>query len=149
MDCPSCRKPTMELINVGDINTELDRCSVCNGLWFDRHELETIMDVAVKGLKVPPGAEAIDLVCPRDGEPMYSFHYPQTQVRICMCAKCDGIWLDRDELPQIKKIRTDLREQGKLETTAARSGLIGRIVHFFETAFGDLKDELDPEVDSD
>ncbi len=47
MRCPKCG---MELIEIDYKNIKIDKCSVCEGIWFDAGELETIMKLEKTGL---------------------------------------------------------------------------------------------------
>lgn len=107
MPCPRCQAHTLQAVQLKDPPVEIDRCSDCGGLWFDARELEMIMDVAVKELAIPSGAEKSGLACPRDGEVLYAYNYPQTDVTVDMCPGCTGLWLDAGELQEIKRVRSN------------------------------------------
>ena len=47
MRCPKCG---MELIEIDYKNIKIDKCSDCEGIWFDAGELETIMQLEKTGL---------------------------------------------------------------------------------------------------
>ena len=47
MRCPKCG---MELIEIDYKNIKIDKCSDCEGIWFDAGELETIMKLEKIGL---------------------------------------------------------------------------------------------------
>ena len=47
MRCPKCG---MELIEIDYKNIKIDKCSDCEGIWFDAGELETIMKLEKTGL---------------------------------------------------------------------------------------------------
>ena len=129
MNCPTCRDASLQSLQLKDTYTEIDRCTLCGGLWFDRKELEDIMDVAAKDLIVPSDAVKTDLACPRDGNTLYAYTYPQTSVTVDMCRECAGLWLDDGELQEIKRIRS---ERAKLTTEPE-----GPFERFFEW-IGDL-----------
>jgi Zn-finger nucleic acid-binding protein len=46
MKCPVCKVSTTA---VGYDKIELDYCSVCHGIWFDRGELELLLDTLTRG----------------------------------------------------------------------------------------------------
>ena len=142
MQCPSCRKKTLEEFKVGNIETVVDRCKVCGGIWFDRMELESIMELAVHELIIPAGAEETVRCCPRDGEIMHAFQYPQTEVTVDMCKKCDGLWLDGGELAEIKKTRAALAGTGQLEKQSSPTPL-GRFVDWVVEELSDIGLDLD------
>lgn len=105
----------------------VDRCALCGGLWFDRHELEALLSMRVAGeLDVGPfstnrqnprGAEALGgLLCPRDGSVLVEVeHDQQRHVLICVCTECGGKLLDAGELLDlaeytvVERIRSALR----------------------------------------
>jgi len=47
MRCPKCG---MELIEIDYKNIKIDKCSDCEGIWFDAGELEIIMKLEKTGL---------------------------------------------------------------------------------------------------
>jgi ssDNA-binding Zn-finger/Zn-ribbon topoisomerase 1 len=47
MRCPKCG---MELIEIDYKNIKIDKCSECEGIWFDAGELETIIQLEKSGL---------------------------------------------------------------------------------------------------
>ncbi len=142
MHCPNCRQKTLEEFKIGNIKTVVERCQVCGGIWFDRMELESIMELAVAELIIPPGAEETERCCPRDGEIMFAFKYPQTDVTVDMCKKCDGLWLDGGELTEIKKTRVALAGSGKLDKRSSTTTL-GRLVDWVVDEINDLGLDLD------
>ena len=115
MRCPNCHTQTLAELQIGDFKVNVDRCNTCGGIWFDRQELESIMDVAAKSLTVPTGAEKTDRACPRDEAELYAFKYPQTDVTVDMCETCEGLWLDGGELTAIKSARAQLAATGALD----------------------------------
>ncbi len=72
MNCPKCES-LMETVEFKGV--EVDKCSSCEGIWFDNLEYEDL-----KGMK---GSEAIDTGDPKDGA-LYDHidNYP--------CPKCGG-----------------------------------------------------------
>ncbi len=140
MICPKCRKATLAEIQVGDVQTVVDQCRTCGGIWFDRTELEAIMDLAVKNLSIPSGAEDTKRTCPRDFEKMVTFRYPQTDVMVDMCSRCDGLWLDGGELTEIRKVRNQLEEQGELKKDGPAKGIIGGLERLFDWVVEEISD---------
>ncbi len=85
-----------------------DECTQCSGIWIGPESLAQLRgsDYAVS---FPSHSYIADknmvinergLVCPLDGTVMHEFEY--TGVLIDICSECDGIWLDANELNQIK-----------------------------------------------
>jgi Zn-finger nucleic acid-binding protein len=105
MNCPKCDGTLAETEIRG---TKVDRCPQCRGVWFDEHELETLLELSPAELRPIRGGKMEDSVnrhrasCPRDRTDM-------TRVRSAMkpnivvdsCPKCRGIWLDGGELDKL------------------------------------------------
>ncbi len=107
MECPKCHAP-MEKVTYQTI--EVERCTGCHGLWFDRFEREQ--------LKKIEGAEVID-----DETPSESAHTETGVVRcpVCQvaltrmvdakqhhlwyesCPSCNGVFLDAGEFRDYKQ----------------------------------------------
>lgn len=104
MKCPKCEKPDLTELKVKGHAIRLDVCSVCKGLWFDRKELEALLKISVKQIKIPSDAKQQSSHCPRCRKPLYAFCYPSTMVIVDMCAHCQGIWLDANEFKEIKTV---------------------------------------------
>ncbi len=102
MKCPKCASP-MEQVVFDDI--EVDRCTGCRGLFFDRMEAER--------LRAKPGADALDvgdpavgrtqntndrIRCPRDTSPMVRIVDPsQPHIHLETCSVCNGTFFDAGE----------------------------------------------------
>jgi len=104
MKCPKCTKSGLNELKVKGRAIRLDVCPGCKGLWFDRKELETLLDISVKRIKFPPDAIKQSNHCPACKKPLYAFCYPSTMVIVDMCAHCEGIWLDANEFKEIKSV---------------------------------------------
>ena len=118
MQCPKCGGE-FEQAKFADV--EFDRCSGCNGLWFDAFEHEA--------LKAAPGSEAIDLgpkqtratavtgtkLCPRCAVKMIDMVVAaQPHIAYESCAVCHGVYFDAGEF-------RDFREESFQETLRALS----------------------------
>ena len=102
MVCPKCESD-MEKVTFGPV--EVDRCTNCDGIWFDRLERETLIEIE--------GAESIDVGDPdvgRNFDAVASVDCPvchvqmtrmvdtvQSQVRFETCPSCDGAFFDAGE----------------------------------------------------
>lgn len=109
MHCPKC-KGYMKPIQYKGI--EVDRCTKCYGLWFDKFELTDLKKLA--------GSEVIDIgdvelgedhdnlmeiKCPKCFEPMSLTRDPrQTHITYEKCAKCGGVYFDSGEFKDLKKM---------------------------------------------
>ena len=108
MQCPKCGHP-MEPVSFSDI--EVDRCTLCKGLWFDLLEHQR--------LKAMPGAEAIDvgdagvgavfnrddrIHCPRCGGGMIRMvDAEQPHIWYESCGSCQGVFFDAGEFTDYKQ----------------------------------------------
>lgn len=108
MNCPKC-SAVMESIEFGGI--QVDRCSSCHGIFFDRLEAAR--------LKAMAGSEAIDIGdrstghpqssterirCPRDTSPMLRMVDPQqSHIHFEACPVCQGMFFDAGEFADWKK----------------------------------------------
>lgn len=108
MDCPKCGH-AMEQVVYSDI--EVDRCTLCKGLWFDVLEHEE--------LRAIPGSESIDtgdpevgaifnrddrISCPRCAGPMIRMVVPdQPHIWYESCGTCHGAYFDAGEFTDFKK----------------------------------------------
>ena len=107
MDCPKCGH-LMEPVVFADI--EVDRCTLCKGLWFDLLEHERLKDLA--------GSESIDtgdpavgaifnrddrIQCPRCHGAMIRMVDPsQPHIWYESCSVCHGVFFDAGEFSDYK-----------------------------------------------
>ena len=103
MRCPKCRAD-MEQINYE--GTEVDRCSYCNGIWFDDGELELLSNKQA-ATAIDTGAhkrsknfnQLDEYDCPRCGGEMIRKVDPQqTHIWYESCGECNGSFFDAGEL---------------------------------------------------
>ncbi|MBL8918296.1 MAG: zf-TFIIB domain-containing protein [Myxococcaceae bacterium] len=92
--CPGCTAP-MRAFQAGKV--ELDRCTFCNGLWFDGGELEQVLG------KRPPAKLDPQLKtsrqCAACAVPMRAAEVGG--LRVEFCETCHGVFLDDGELRAI------------------------------------------------
>jgi len=109
MYCPKC-KGYMKPIEYQ--HTQVDRCTKCYGIWFDRYELQD--------LKVLAGSEVIDMgepevgreqnrqteaVCPRCDVPMrHEADKRQAHIHFERCPECKGVYFDAGEFRDYKEL---------------------------------------------
>ncbi len=105
MDCPKC-KAEMEPVNFSGI--EVDRCTGCKGIWFDRGEKELMKDAA--------GSEAIDSQSESTTEGYEEINCPKCQSKMTVntkdlgekhltyetCMGCGGSFFDPGEFEDFK-----------------------------------------------
>ncbi len=122
MKCPKDGTPLARVTAAG---IELDKCHACEGIWFDRGEMERLRDAELQevapvleeegGQRPSPAGETSGYMrCPRCEHARlqgchYTFLHP---VRIDRCERCFGVWLDKGELERI------MGEQHELESQA-------------------------------
>lgn len=131
MNCPNCKTIVLKERGVKGSDVEVDCCSVCKGIWFQEEELEAVAAEAIKELVVPRGAMKSSRMCPECFGAMHEFEYPQTMVKIDMCKKCSGLWVDGGEFKEIRVVRRRLQAAGTAdeydEVTGVKGGLLGLI----------------------
>lgn len=110
--CPRSSFPLSRL-RIGGVDTDV--CEDCGGLWLDRAEItrfaspkSVLGDALVAHLRqFPPTLldHSIRLTCPRHpAVVMLRRRFSAAaQVEIDECPECGGIWLDTDELAQIRR----------------------------------------------
>ena len=107
MKCPKC-SAAMETVEFEKI--QVDRCSVCRGLYFDAREAQK--------LRALPGSEVIDvgdpdvgrvqngndrIRCPRDTTPMVRIvDAGQPHIHLETCPVCQGMFFDAGEFADWK-----------------------------------------------
>ena len=144
MKCPKCigklNPLTIELHGVyaggrlkGESLTEsltIDQCFICNGLWFDKGELEKYMKerMTVVGASSEEQLPSKDLneklgLCPKCSVQMVRISAPKDRsVTIDTCEKCEGIWLDDVEIDRLERANVPVFERffRRLAAHAAR-----------------------------
>ncbi len=112
MICPKCQS-TMEAVVYEGV--EVDRCTSCQGIWFDagesdwlRHEdAAAVIDTGdpSTGMKT----NAIDRYrCPRcDGGMLRRVDPKRAQVRYEECTSCRGSFFDAGEFVELLQLRSD------------------------------------------
>jgi Zn-finger nucleic acid-binding protein len=126
MNCPKCLNNELSEAKVKKTVVRVDFCKSCKGIWFDRFELERLMDNSVWDMQVPSGAQRSDFSCPKCCQYMRTFHYPDTEIIIEACKSCHGVWLDAGELKKIEATRGKLKEMGLLGTK--KQSFLGAVI---------------------
>ncbi len=113
--CPLCDEGLEEVDLYG---VKVDRCSSCNGVWFEKNELRRVKDRKEEDLNWMD----IDLwereenfriskqerLCPACQLPLYEINYGDSDIKVDICNVCEGVWLDEGEF---KKIVNYLKER--------------------------------------
>jgi len=114
--CPRSSVP-LKRLRIGGIVTDV--CEDCAGVWLDRLELARFEDpqsafgeALVAHLSQFPTAlidRSIRLRCPRhpDIVMMRRAFSAVIPVQVDECPQCGGLWLDADELAQIRRSRSN------------------------------------------
>lgn len=112
----ACPRDARPMIKLRVDSTTLDRCEGCGGTWFDAKELARVADdkeVEALASRIPINAVNSPFDCPACGARCVEGRVDEVAVDTCM--KCHGVWLDRGELGEAKRlVQTDriMRSQG-------------------------------------
>ena len=106
MKCPKCQTETLAEFKVEGV--AVDRCSSCEGIWFDAQELsELLSDTARQVASLRRGSVHEELdgkkgSCPRDAaELLRVYSAADKTVILDACPECRGIWLDGGEFEKL------------------------------------------------
>ena len=106
MKCPKCQTVTLAEFKVEEV--AVDRCSSCDGIWFDVQELSRLLsDDARHVASLSRGGSQAQLdgkkgSCPRDGsELLRVYSSVDRSVILDACADCRGMWLDCGEFNKL------------------------------------------------
>jgi len=104
MDCPRCHTP---LVIVEYLSIELDWCPACEGLWFNRGEMELLARKLGRDTEPIPACNAAScsekpLKCPECNKTMNKRLMGEgLSVVADVCRICGGLWLDHGELEEL------------------------------------------------
>jgi len=109
MRCPKCRADMEQIDYEG---TEIDRCVICKGIWFDAGEIEIMKDkqaaatIDTGDAKIGKQSNKFDnYQCPRCSGAMVRVVDPkQTHIWYETCSSCNGSYLDAGELLDLSKL---------------------------------------------
>ena len=105
-----CPRDGTELTARPESGLTVDGCATCGGYWVDgedvfdalKRKLPVALELpSISEMKRLPQAEG--LLCPADGNKLVTWTFQQ--VRLDLCPRCRGQWLDRGELDQIRAAR--------------------------------------------
>ncbi|NKI36387.1 zf-TFIIB domain-containing protein [Wenzhouxiangella sp. XN79A] len=107
--CPKCRS-AMESVVVDGV--EVDRCTGCEGIWFDAGELDWLaQDEVAEAIDVGEAERGqsmnavTEIDCPRCGKPtrhVADRHKPGIRYEVCI--GCEGAFLDAGEFTELSKL---------------------------------------------
>jgi Zn-finger nucleic acid-binding protein len=117
--CPVCEIPLSEATLRDQV---IDRCVQCNGIYFDKGELESIVQMIEMFNQSPLEESDIDSVgsgekdrlfaCPVDGQIMAKRDFGGVVIDICEL--CQGIWLDDREISALMMIEEHIKRNLQL-----------------------------------
>jgi Zn-finger nucleic acid-binding protein len=107
-NCPSCNQKLKEINFYG---VKIDYCKECDGLWFEKEELDKAkdskeeiinwLDVDLWEKKEKFQMSKKDRQCPECNLPLYEVKYGESEVKVDVCSICEGVWLDKGEFLKI------------------------------------------------
>jgi len=109
MRCPKCRS---DMVQIDVQGTEVDRCNMCNGLWFDAGEIEALRTKEAAAM-IDTGSASLgkeyNLVdnyrCPRcGGEMCRTADEQQRHIWYETCADCSGSFFDAGEFLDLSQL---------------------------------------------
>ncbi len=109
MRCPKCRADMEQVEYAG---TEIDRCTICNGIWFDAGEIDVLRNkqaaaaIDTGDAKTGKQSNLLDRYqCPRCSGAMVKVVDPkQTHIWYETCSSCSGSYLDAGELRDLSTL---------------------------------------------
>jgi uncharacterized protein len=106
MKCPKCKTETLSEFAVQGV--PVDRCALCNGIWFDARELNQLLAKDGQHVASLRRGDAKDEAggkkgfCPRDAADLLRvFSAIDRSVILDACPECHGIWLDGGEFEKL------------------------------------------------
>ncbi len=107
MNCPKCKGAMAKVLFEG---VEVDRCTFCDGIWFDVLEKEQLKDlkgseeIDVGKKPADAGDEHRHLLCPVCKTLMITMSvYGHPQLKYESCTVCFGAFFDAGEFREFKK----------------------------------------------
>lgn len=136
-----CPRDGTDLAKVTMLGVELDKCHKCDGIWFDRGELETFRDAGVPDVEEAieekygdpefvEGATEGHMRCPKcaDARLLRQSYTYLNPVAIDRCTSCLGLWLDDGELNAIIGEKQDLEQMSDPGRLTRFLGAMARLV---------------------
>jgi Zn-finger nucleic acid-binding protein len=109
--CPKCKKPSLSNFNTSE-GVLVDFCDQCFGIWFDKNELASYIELSkdIPELKeMKEAATPTDLICPKCQSQLEELPFSsKTSILVDRCTNCGGIFFDRGELKDAEKASAEL-----------------------------------------
>ena len=111
MKCPKC---DADLVSKTFKKVRVGECEKCNGMWFDRDELNLAKDSTDEDLawldfdmfeehQEKYSKKESNKICPKDNSNLETLTYSDSKINIDACPTCHGTWLDSEEFENIIK----------------------------------------------
>jgi Zn-finger nucleic acid-binding protein len=117
-----CYECGLELEEIDFHGQKVDRCDKCEGLFFDKGELESILHLVKLFQTIKVGETDIDSVpehehrrivsCPEHNIPMKPLDL--AGLTIDQCPECFGLWLDNGEISALKMAENHIQQNIQL-----------------------------------
>ena len=99
--CPQCDDEHLQTFNIKGTQVQIESCNNCKGMWFDDGELAQILRQAEQDYSIEDEMNKSKRYCPQCDSRLWTFTYPDTNIKIETCLRCHGLWLDHGEYEQI------------------------------------------------
>lgn len=133
--CPRCSEK-MRIIKLND--TELDLCDGCEGVWFDRNELDAVLKMGEASASQSTLAPSFDaeferketpgmggLKCPRCNSELFRYNYMiSSGIIIDGCEKGCGIFMDDGEIRKVFRFAVEQEKELDPETEKRMKALL-------------------------
>ena len=153
MQCPRCATELQERNLGGFKPVVVDYCPGCQGMWLDKGELNRLDDSVWVNIEedvefLPPDKEHGHVTCPNCGtvcEPL-----SPKDISGCIidrCPSCEGFWLDKDELDELRDVVTNIhldilegskREQEKERQKQADRSTLAYVLYVLSAGLLDI-----------
>jgi Zn-finger nucleic acid-binding protein len=104
----NCPRDATQLTEGKEHDIEIDRCSQCQGAWYDYGELAlleaTVADNDSRRGMIDYAKRESELNCPVCGERMRAFNYRAYNLELDACTNEHGFWLDGGESNRVRDV---------------------------------------------
>ena len=120
MKCPKCGSAEFKPFKTEGV--EIDFCSGCKGIWFEKGELafyvETSEDLPSLRTSLPESKES-KYACPAClNVKLLEMPYSQgDNLLLDYCSSCNGIWLDAKEIAKVEGMAPTIKPLVKISNT--------------------------------